>query len=290
MALRRTLAQFSDEIVAADIAADAVGASELANDAVAAANIIDGSVGSNEMAASVIGVKPHIIPGVLYPAVAGKIISGTSHSGTYGVTAQTDGHKYYYTDIKGSKPIKDPRIGAHFGSQRHKFRSIQLLEQETATHGANVYSVDGREWLRAVDGGGDGWLMVNDENGHFLKIANANDDYIEIIGYFNSVNISAINATNRVTDMDTFIDGVANVANLSTYKTTGVTPLLTRYVDSGSISNLGLTGLTTPAIHTLKINMDDDGDGNDRIELFAIELIAQDTTSTALNHSLPSTE
>ena len=36
------------------------------------------------------------------------------HSGAFG-TAQSDGLKYYYTDIKGSKPIKDPRIGAHFG-------------------------------------------------------------------------------------------------------------------------------------------------------------------------------
>ena len=42
----------------------------------------------------------------------------TAHSGAYG-TAQSDGKKYYYTDVEGSKPIKDPRIGAHFGSQRH---------------------------------------------------------------------------------------------------------------------------------------------------------------------------
>ena len=75
----------------------------------------------------------------------------TSHGATYGV-AQADGFSYYYTDIKGSKPIKDPRIGAHFGSQRHKTKATQLLEQETATHGANVYSVDGREWCRIVGG------------------------------------------------------------------------------------------------------------------------------------------
>ena len=153
MAIRRTLAQFSDEIVAADIAADAVGASELADDAVAAANIIDGSVGSNEMAASVIGVKPHIIPGVLYPSyvasgTSNKLLDGsTSHSGAFG-TAQSDGRSYYYTNINGSKPIKDPRIGAHFGSQRHTISSIQLLEQETASHGKDVYSIDGREWMR----------------------------------------------------------------------------------------------------------------------------------------------
>ena len=95
-------------------------------------------------------VLPHIIPGVLYPAVAGKLLDGsTSHSGNYG-TARSDGKSYYYTDIKGSKPIKDPRIGGHFGSQRHMFTSIQLLEQETATHGKNVYSVDGREWIRVL--------------------------------------------------------------------------------------------------------------------------------------------
>ena len=96
-------------------------------------------------------VVPHIIPGVLYPAVAGKDLSNTALGGsyTYG-TAHTDGRSYYYTDIKGSKPIKDPRIGGHFGSQRHKAKSVQLLEQETATHGENVYSVDGREWFRVV--------------------------------------------------------------------------------------------------------------------------------------------
>ena len=91
---------------------------------------------------------PHIIPGVLYPAIKDSggtvrlLDRTTAHSGNYG-TAQSDGRKYYYTDIKGSKPIRDPRIGAHFGSQRHKFKSLQLLEQETATHGNNVFSIDG---------------------------------------------------------------------------------------------------------------------------------------------------
>ena len=93
-------------------------------------------------------VVPHIIPGVLYPAVAGKLLDGsTSHSGNYG-TAQSDGRSYFYTEIKGSREIKDPRIGAHFGSQRHKTTSVQLLEQETATHGYDVWSIDGREWMK----------------------------------------------------------------------------------------------------------------------------------------------
>ena len=174
MAIRRTLAQFSDEIVAADIAADAVGASELADDAVDTAAIATNAVTATEIAATAVtaaklntdvtdgsaiatSVKPHIQPGVLQPAIAGKLLNGANHSGAYG-TAQTqsggDGHNYYYTDIKGSKPIKDPRIGVHFGSQRHMITSAQILEQETATHGENVYSIDGREWMRIVTGQG----------------------------------------------------------------------------------------------------------------------------------------
>ena len=101
------------------------------------------TIAGEDIAASSIPVKPHIQPGVLQPAVAGKLLDGsTSHSGNYG-TAQSDGHSYYYTDIKGSKPIKDPRIGGHFGTQRYLLSSAQKLEQETATHGANVYRFEG---------------------------------------------------------------------------------------------------------------------------------------------------
>ena len=110
--------------------------------------------------------NPHIQPGTLQPAIAGKLLDGTTnHSGAYG-TAQSDGHSYYYTDIKGSKAIKDPRIGAHFGSQRHKCKSIQMLEQETATHGENVYSVDGREWIRTYGKS----RVSNDDNGNSVQI------------------------------------------------------------------------------------------------------------------------
>ena len=112
--------------------------------------------------------NPHIQPGTLQPAVAGKLLNGATHSGAYG-TAQTqsggDGHSYYYTDIKGSGPIKDPRIGAHFGSQRHKFKSLQTLEQESGTHGKRVFSIDGRKWARAV---GHSQSMINDVNGNYI--------------------------------------------------------------------------------------------------------------------------
>jgi len=145
-------------------------------------------------------VKPHIIPDVLYPAVSNIMVDGstalsasttgpnssTVASSKYG-TVQSDGRMYYYTDIKGSKPIKDPRIGSHFGSQRHKFKSLQLLEQETATHGKNVYSVDGREWIRCVDGT-RGWNARNDSQSNCIEVNVGNldgTDFIEITGYFN---------------------------------------------------------------------------------------------------------
>ena len=131
-----------------------------------------GTIGADELTstalASVEHVKPHIQPGVLQPAVAGKLLDGTtSHSGAYG-TAQSDGKSYYYTDIKASKPIKDPRIGAHFGGQRHKFSSIQTLEQETAAHDKTVYSVDGRNWCRVYWGQPSNNIMYNSSNGNYL--------------------------------------------------------------------------------------------------------------------------
>ena len=137
-------------------------------------------------------VLPHIIPGVLCPAVAGKLLDGTtSHSGAYG-TAQSDGKSYYYTDIKGSKPIKDPRIGAHFGSQRHKTTSVQLLKEETATHGLSVYSIDGREWMRGSSVV-SGLHTFNSSRGQGLAFTAApatDGQFIEIVGYFNDANIS----------------------------------------------------------------------------------------------------
>ena len=76
---------------------------------------------------------------------------------------------YYYTDIKGSKPIKDPRIGGHFGSQRYTFRSMQKLEQETATHGEEIFSLDGRENIRVGNFPSGSNYMVNNHWGNFFS-------------------------------------------------------------------------------------------------------------------------
>ena len=57
--------------------------------------------------------------------------------------------------------------------------------------------------------------------------------------------------------------------------TSAVTPLSSRYVDSGSVINLPIS--TSLGIHTLKINVP----SGEYSKYYAIELIAQDTTSTA---------
>ena len=221
---------------------------------------------------------PHIITSKLYPAVSGKLLDGyTSHGATYGV-AQADGRSYYYTDIKGSKPIKDPRIGAHFGSQRHRFTSLQLLEQETATHGNNVHSIDGREWCRLKNGtGNDLTFIVNDAGGVHLKSTGANSTdgmFIEVVGYFNQANIFA-RADTDTSEYGIYLDG-GSVEN-NDFDTSAVTPLGSRYVSEGSLSSLSFNGgATTLGVHTLKIA----SRASHYFRFHGIELIVQDTTST----------
>ena len=232
--------------------------------------------------------EPHIIPNVLYPAVAGKDLSGTALGGsyTYG-TAHTDGRSYYYTDIKGSKPIKDPRIGAHFGSQRHKFKSLQLLEQETATHGTNTYSIDGREWCRVVGNpivfNGDGGNCIqSNETGSVTPAF-----FVEIVGYFNDFNCISRTSATRVDDINVTVNGTAtNSADTDKLggRATANSPLRNRYVDMGSVINHGdstvATNLgTTPKINTIKLEAINTG--SEYWQFFGVELIAQDTTSTA---------
>ena len=234
--------------------------------------------------------KPHIQPGVLHPAVAGKDVNGvaisTSHGSTYTYgTTHADGRMYYYTDIKGSKPIKDPRIGAYFGSQRHKFKSLQLLEQETATHGKNVYSIDGREWIRAVSGDSD-WTITNDSWGQRTDNgSNCGGAIVEIVGYFNDINFIHSSHTDRCDDVDVYVNGTISVDGSTTLAgdATTYSPLGGRFVDPGSVINGGSTLSaslgTTPKINTLKFEAKTGG--SEWLRMFGIELIAQDTTSTA---------
>ena len=244
--------------------------------------------------------NPHIQPGTLQPAVAGKLLNGATHSGAYG-TAQTqsggDGHKYYYTDIKGSGPIKDPRIGAHFGSQRYKFKSMQLSDTLTATQHKNVYIIDGREWCRLCADGAH-TNLTNDEGNTgviFLGSTSSTGDFFEITGYFNDFNLQQSLHGNRCDDLDIIVNGGTARNNTIIGGRISANKLNhgDRYVDQGATINHGDANVrsdlgTTPRINTIKIELKNSESEN--MLVFALELIAQDTGSaTRKNHvSIPS--
>ena len=197
--------------------------------------------------------------------------------GAYG-TAQSDGLSYYYTDIKGSTPIKDPRIGAHFGSQRHRISSGQISEKETSAQGESVYKVDGREWMRVV---GPDWIFQNASNGAVIYVPHnkaSGTNFIEVTGYFHDVNLNSMSNTLR--DIKTSVDGttVTNVDTTFT-KSRGAPTGDLRFMPAAPIGNLNLN--KTLGIHTLKIeNIDGDYLG----ELQGVEFITQDVQNfTATN-------
>ena len=213
----------------------------------------------------------HIKTTLLYPAISGNITNGTAHTGTYGDTVQTDGHKYYYTDIKGSKPIKDPRIGAHFGSQRHMFKSCQLLEQETATHGSNVYSIDGRENMRMATTQAIADLFLNNVQGNYLQLGFADSQFLEVTGYFNDINFLGFTYPASSYGVKYSINGASYTTASNDFNTTVSSPLTSRYVSSQSILNLPVSA--TLGINTVKVSFGGSS--------YGIELITQDTTDTA---------
>ena len=205
---------------------------------------------------------------------------GGGHVGDYG-TAQADGRSYYYTDIKGSKPIKDPRIGAYFGSQRHKIKSMQRLEETEALHGDPVYSIDGREWMRGVGM----WQHANTSRGNHLRMgypedAKAIGSYMEVTGYFNAVNLLNYNEASRA-GLNYHIDGgSATATNDSQFTTAFNSPKDGRYVDAQSVHSINVGTIVTPGIHTLKMVITHTTTTGSS-QFSGIELIAQDTTSTA---------
>ena len=237
---------------------------------------------------------PHIVPDVLYPAIGGKLLDGTtSHSGDYGTAQSSDSRKYYYTDIKGSKPIRDPRIGAHFGSQRYKFRSLQLLEQETANHGANVFSIDGREYLRAVSGTSD-WVVSNNAQGNYIFSgdlgAGTPTAFIEIVAYGNLLNMSYVwtaNTSHSVDRFDVYVDGVLKHDSPASSLATIDPPGNTRYVNVTPFFNLiDEADSVSCEVHTFKMLVAPSHQGYSYAYVSDIELIAQDTTNAVTRNKI----
>ena len=227
--------------------------------------------------------KPHIVPGLLYPSyvasgTSNKLLDGTTdHSGAFG-TEQSDGRKYYYTNIAGSKPIKDPRIGGHFGSQRYKCTSVQLLEQETATHGQNVYSIDGREWARFVSAT---IYVGNDSYGNYISTTatSSTDEFIEIVCYANGLNYLT-DAWTQQRHFTWAINGGSPTTNTE-FVTAAASPLVGRYVGPFSVVN-AFNGQTL-GINTIRLNKV----ASHYLNIGAFELIVQDT-SNRNNIQIPS--
>ena len=291
----------TNAVTTVKIANDAVNADKLASNAVVSASIVDANITAAKLSSTALAtvehVKPHIKYGWLYPSlkdtggvrrlsdgVAALVASTVGPAGStiasslYG-TVQADGKMYYYTDIKGSKPIKDPRIGAHFGSQRHKFKSLQKLEQETATSGVPIFSVDGREWVRAYSING-GWQVYNDEAGNYIRAtSNSTGCFLEFTGYFNDINFLLYAWSNRCDDIDISVNGTLTVDGSTTLGGDIAlnSPIAGRYIDSGSLLNggsiLSASLGTTPTINTIRYECKT-GSG-EYLSISGIELIAQ---------------
>jgi len=275
-----------DAVTSAKIGTDQVGADALSSSAISGAvDIPANSVGESELSVDYTAQSvPHIVPGVLYPAVGGKGIDGTTTITSFGTDVTISGFptlKYYYTDIKGSKPIKDPRIGTYFGSQRHKFKSLQLLEQETATHGVNVYSIDGREWIRAC---GDKWVALHNTAGTFVENSTASittdDHFIEIVGYFNDANFLQWLSGTANDIFGVAVNGGTRQSN--DFAISVASPLASRYVDPASLLNLTFNATPTLGINTLRIS----NTNGAYVSTCGVELIAHDTASTARKNEI----
>jgi len=309
-------AAIADGAVDADrLAANAVTTAKILNanvttDKVADANITTAKVADNAVTSAKVAtatftdnieVKPHIIPGMLYPAVAGNKLDGTATansttgpagstitSSRYG-TVQSDGRMYYYTDVIGSKPIKDPRIGSHFGSQRHMFKSLQRRENETNTGsqasgltGSNsaVYSIDGRDWLRAI---GD-WKVKDDSHGEHIgwyKNTQTQDaNYIECVGYFNDINFLCFHWSDT-DNLRVFLDGGTVQGNNA--GSANAQPTQGRYQDEGKLNQLEFNGgRPSLGIHTVKISW-----ATGDLQLCSgIELIVHDVTSATTRNQI----
>ena len=102
-----------DTLEAGDIAANAIGASELADNAVDTAAIAATSITEAKLNADITdgsaiqtGVKPHIRPGTLYPAVNGMINYDSQHTFT-----DSSGTPKTITAVGHTHHIGNPKIG-----------------------------------------------------------------------------------------------------------------------------------------------------------------------------------
>ena len=151
------------------------------------------------------------------------------------------------------------------------FRSVQKLEQETVTYGGNIYSIDGREWLR-VRTDNTNPLEYSDQTTGRINLVTSNVCFFEIVGYFNDANLLLEASTASL--FSVYLNGGSAESNTAA-DVSIATPLGGRYVDSSSLINLVFDTTPTLGINTIKILKI----GGNNVYATGIELIAQDTGS-----------
>ena len=242
---------------------------------------------------------PHIRPGLLYPSyvasgTSNKLLDGTTnHSGAWG-SEQSDGRKYYYTNISGSSPINDPRIGAHYGSQRHMIRSIQHDHKGSSgfQKGTNantpraVYKVDGREWFRILWAPNAAQKIQFDTNQfgpHLSWDANSTNSFIEITGYFNEAHFlmhaqGEAGAASRRFQWS--IDGGSDSSEIGAMNSGAA--YQARYISSHTVFPCEIGTDATLGIHTLKVK----AVNSFTFMPMGVELIAQDQGSATRKNQI----
>ena len=283
----------SDGITTAKLATDAVTTAKITDGHITTAKVADSAVTTAKVATATftdnIEVKPHIIPGMLYPAMkdSGGVerlsdgvtalaastvgpAGSTITSSKYG-TVQADGKMYYFTSIQGSKPIHDPRIGAHYGCQRFDTKTLQEIPEQSAANSTHINRVDGRENVRTNSGRGT--RAYYNAHGSYIHLSDT-ASYMEITGYFSDMNILTWCDANH--QYRWTLDAAAEHGT-SFGNTISAAPHASRWTSPASLVNLeGLSSAATLGIHTIKIRRHSTDSS-----IYGFEFIVQDTTTAS---------
>ena len=279
----------ADSVTAPAIATGAVVADGIGAGAVVTAGLGVNAVTSAKIANDTIEVNPHIIPGMLYPAMkdSGGVerlsdgvtalaastvgpAGSTITSSKYG-TVQADGKMYYFTSIQGSKPIHDPRIGAHYGCQRFDTKTLQEIPEQSAANNTHINRVDGRENVRVNSGRGT--RAYFNAHGSYIHLSDT-ASYMEITGYFSDMNILTWSDANH--QYRWTLDAAAEHGT-SFGNTISAAPHASRWTSPASLVNLeGLSSAATLGIHTIKIRRHSTDSS-----IYGFEFIVQDTTTAS---------
>ena len=120
--------------------------------------------------------------------------------------------------------------------------------------------------------------IYNDGYGHLVGSDDADGHYLEITGYFNSFNISALQWSDQFDNATVYLNGTSTITGLN-IRGGSNSPIQGRYVDSSSLIH-GNLSQSSPSLNTIKIAFNSSSAAS-AVRIGKIELIAQDTSSAA---------